>query len=158
MATLELALEIAAGAHAGTKDRQGKPYILHPIRVMMGVESEQAQIVAILHDVVEDTDVTFEDLREAGFSEETLATLALVTHKDGVSYADYVIACKDNPIAREVKLSDLRDNSSLSRLLLRADRFDSDSRRMHRYLLSYRFLAGEIDEAAYRRLMPSFEK
>ncbi|WP_158265257.1 HD domain-containing protein [Blastopirellula marina] len=153
MATIDKAVEIAAQAHAGVKDKQGQPYLLHPIRVMMGVSGEAAQIVAVLHDVVEDTPLTFDEVAAVGFSDEVLEALRLVTHEKEVPYADYVIACKANPIARQVKMSDLRDNSSLSRLLLRPDRLVSDSQRMQKYLLSYRFLQDELSEADYCRLM-----
>jgi hypothetical protein len=157
MANLEAAIRIAAAAHDGQKDKQGLPYILHPLRVMLDVSGEQAQIVAVLHDVVEDTQVTFGDLGHEGFSEAILAALQLVTHDKATPYADYVVRCKQDPIARQVKLADLRDNSSLSRLLLRPTRLEGDSARMHRYVLSYRYLRDEIDESEYRRLMPRFE-
>ncbi|MCC9604415.1 hypothetical protein LOC68_00810 [Blastopirellula sp. JC732] len=152
MASIEKAVAIAAQAHAGVKDKQGQPYLLHPIRVMMGVEGEAAQIVAVLHDVVEDTSFTFDDLEQEGFSDEVLAALRLVTHEKDQPYADYVIACKANPITRQVKLSDLRDNANLSRLLLRPDQFERDAERMQKYVLSYRFLTDQISEADYRRL------
>lgn len=153
MATIEKALEIAAKAHSGVKDKQGEPYILHPIRVMMGVESDRARIVGVLHDVVEDTDVSLDDIRAEGFGEDVVMALALVTHAKDQPYSDYVIACKANPIACQVKLSDLRDNSNLNRLLLRAEKFDTDAARMKKYVLSYQFLLDEISEADYRRLM-----
>lgn len=158
MATLEKAIQIAARAHAGVPDKNGQPYILHPIRVMLGVEGDTARIVAVLHDVVEDTDVTFDDIAAEGFSKDVIDALKLVTHQSGQSYADYVIACQDNPVARQVKLSDLRDNSSLNRILLRPDRLPKDSARVMRYLLSYKFLTGEIPADQYRELMAPYEK
>src|SRR4029077_11078299 len=100
MATIEKALQIAAHAHEGQKDKEGLPYILHPLRVMSRVEGEKAQIVAVLHDVVEDTKVTLDDLRRAGFSAEILAAVQCVTHRKEEPYAVYVIGCKHNPIAR----------------------------------------------------------
>lgn len=157
MATLEKAIEIAARAHAGVPDKQGRHYVLHPLRVMMDVEGETAQIVAALHDVVEDTDVSFDDLRAEGFSEEVLDALNLVTHKSGDTYTDYVIACKDNATATQVKLADLRDNSRLDRMLLRPDRFSGDSARMMKYVLSYRFLTDQITADQYRELMHPFD-
>jgi hypothetical protein len=157
VATIEKAIEIAANAHAGVKDKQGKPYLFHPIRVMMGVQGEAAQIVAVLHDVVEDTSVSIDDIRVEGFSQDVIDALTLVTHQKGRRYSEYVIACKTNEIARQVKLSDLRDNGNLNRVLLRPEKFDGDSARMHRYVLSYRFLTDEISEDEYRRLMHSFE-
>jgi hypothetical protein len=119
VATIEKAIEIAATAHAGVKDKQGKPYLLHPIRVMMDVEDGDAQIVAVLHDVVEDTDVSIDDIRSQGFSNDVVDALNLVTHRKNQPYSEYVIACKQNQISRQVKLSDLRDNTNLGRVLLR---------------------------------------
>src|SRR5829696_1572337 len=103
MANIERALQIAAKAHEGQKDKEGLPYILHPLRVMMRVEGEEAQVVAVLHDVIEDTSVTAEDLRRAGFGETVLAAVLCVTHrKDNEIYADYVARCKGNETARKV--------------------------------------------------------
>ncbi|MCO8120627.1 HD domain-containing protein [Stieleria sp. TO1_6] len=158
MATLDKALEIAAKAHAGQTDRQGQPYILHPIRVMMGVQDEAARIVGILHDVVEDTAVTLDELRSEGFSAQVIESLKRVTHQDGQTYAQYVVQCKSDAVSRDVKLSDLRDNANLSRLRLQANSFDQDSARMHRYALSYQFLTDQISESDYLRLMGEFEK
>ena len=157
MATIERAIEIAAKAHASVKDKQGQPYLLHPLRVMMGVEGEEAQIVAVLHDVVEDTPMSLDDIRAEDFSQQVIDGLELVTHLKEQPYSEYVIACKKNSIACQVKLSDLRDNSNLNRLLLRPEKFDGDASRMQRYLLSYRFLSNEISEDQYRELMARFE-
>jgi hypothetical protein len=157
VATIDKALQIAARAHEGVIDKQGQPYILHPLRVMDGVEGLEAKIVAILHDVVEDTEVTFDDLEKEGFSADVLAALRLVTHAGGDSYAAYVIGCKANPIARQVKLSDLADNCRLSRTLIRPEALDSDMARNTRYRLSYAFLTGQIDEQHYRSVMVRLE-
>ena len=157
MATLEKALEIAARAHAGVKDKQGQPYILHAIRVMMGVDDEDAKIVAVLHDVVEDTAVTLEDIGAEGFDAEIIEALSLVTHQKECPYSKYVMGCKKNPIARQVKLSDLRDNTNLNRVLLRQAKFETDSSRLHKYILSYRFLTDQISEAEYLVLIERFE-
>ena len=137
----------------GNKQQQGNPYILHPLRVMMGVKGEETRIVAVLHDVVEDTHITLDDIRAEGFSENIVEALGLVTHEDDQSYLEYVIGCRKNEIARQVKLSDLQDNSNPLRLLLRPEKFTDDIARMQRYLLSSRFLTDEIDEAQYRQLM-----
>jgi (p)ppGpp synthase/HD superfamily hydrolase len=153
MATIEKALEIAAQAHAGQKDKEGLPYILHPLRVLNGVEGEEAQIVAVLHDVVEDTTVTLDDLRRAGFSETVLAAVQCVTHGNDEPYAEYVVRCKANAIARQVKLADLHDNARLSRLILRPQRLQPDLARLHRYVLSYKFLTDQLSEEQYRILM-----
>jgi guanosine-3',5'-bis(diphosphate) 3'-pyrophosphohydrolase len=87
MATIEKALQLAAKAHEGQKDKEGLPYILHPLRAMMSVEGEEAQIVAVLHDVIEDTSVTPDDLRQAGFIEKIVAAVLCVTHCKDESYA-----------------------------------------------------------------------
>jgi hypothetical protein len=157
MATIEKALQIAAKAHEGQKDKDGQPYILHPLRVMHAVEGMEARIIAILHDVVEDTSVTIEDLRAVGFSETILAGVHCVTHGKEESYADYVVRCKSNPLGRQVKLADLEDNSRLTRLILRPDRLESDLARMRKYGLAYKFLTDRLSESEYRRLMADKE-
>jgi (p)ppGpp synthase/HD superfamily hydrolase len=116
MPDLERALHIAFQAHNGQKDKYGAPYILHPIRVMMRCKSEHAKIIALLHDVVEDTTVTFAHLKVQGFSEETVATLQLLTHEHGVSYDDYITQIMEDPVAMEVKIADLEDNSDIRRM------------------------------------------
>jgi (p)ppGpp synthase/HD superfamily hydrolase len=153
MASIEKALQIAAKAHEGQKDKEGLPYILHPLRVMQRVEGEQAQIVAVLHDVIEDTAVTADDLRQAGFSEQIIAGVLCVTHRNDETYADYVVRCKANEVARKVKLADLEDNSRLDRTILRPQRFQADVARIRKYLLSYKFLVDHITEEQYRTLM-----
>jgi (p)ppGpp synthase/HD superfamily hydrolase len=153
MATLEKAICIAAAAHAGQLDKEGGSYFTHPLRVMAAVEGDDAKIVAILHDVVEDTTVTIDDLRREGFSEELLAGVACVTHHRDEPYTDYVVRCKNLPLARKVKLADLADNSRPDRCLLRADRIDRDLARIHRYMLSYKFLIDRLSESDYRSLM-----
>jgi (p)ppGpp synthase/HD superfamily hydrolase len=158
MATLEKAIEIAARAHAGETDRHGQPYILHPLRVMLDVDDHDAKTVAALHDVIEDTDVTIDELRQEGFAEHVLAALRRITHDPDESYADYVVSCKADPIARQVKLADLRDNANPTRLLMRPGRFADDTARVQRYVLSYRFLLDELDETDYRQLMQNAER
>jgi hypothetical protein len=123
---------------------------------MTRVEGEKAQIVAVLHDVVEDTKVTLDDLRRAGFSEEILAAVQCVTHRKEEPYAVYVIGCKHNPIARQVKLGDLADNWRLDRTILRPERLQPDLARIHRYVLSYKFLTDQISEQEYRSLMSQY--
>jgi (p)ppGpp synthase/HD superfamily hydrolase len=152
MATIEKALQIAAKAHEGQKDKEGLPYILHPLRVMMKVEG-RAQIVAVFHDLIEDTSVTEDDLRKAGFDEDIIAAVLCVTHRKDESYADYVVRCKGNDVARKVKLADLEDNSRLDRTILRPQRFDADVARLRKYVLSYKYLTGQINEKQYRSLM-----
>jgi len=157
VATIEKALEIAAKAHAGQIDRGGAPYIMHVLRVMINVTTPDARIAAVLHDVVEDTDITLDDLREAGFADEIIATVRCLTRTAGVGYADYVVGVKPNAVAREVKLADLHDNSRLERNVVDIERFDADRRRIAKYLISYKFLTDHLDEVTYRSLMRDLE-
>ena len=153
MATIERAFQIAARAHEGQTDKQGLPYILHPLRVMSAVEGDDARIVAILHDVIEDTSVTADDLRREDFGEPILEALDRLTHRKGEPYAEYVIRCKGHEIARRVKLADLEDNSRPSRAILRPDRIEPDIERVRKYLLAYKFLTDMLTEEQYRAAM-----
>ena len=153
MATIEKAIQIAAGAHEGQQDKQGQPYILHPLRVMAAVEGGEARIVAVLHDVIEDTSVTADDLRREGFSDTVLEALDRLTHRKDEPYAEYVIRCKGHDIARRVKLADLEDNSRLSRAILRPDRIEPDVERVRKYLLAYKFLTDLLTREQYRAAM-----
>ena len=112
MSNLQRAIEIAVLAHKEQTRKDGSPYILHPLRLMLAVDSIPEKIVAVLHDVVEDTDVTEEQLQSEGFSDEILQALKAVTHDEDQPYEDYIKAIKRNPIAKSVKLADLRDNSN----------------------------------------------
>jgi len=117
MNDLEKAIVIAVNAHRGQLDKQDLPYVLHPLRVMLKQKVPDARVAAVLHDVVEDTDVTLEELAEAGFSAKALEAIRLLTHIKSVPYLDYVKAVAANPIARQVKLADLEDNLDPSRIL-----------------------------------------
>jgi (p)ppGpp synthase/HD superfamily hydrolase len=151
MSTLDRAVQIASKAHEGQTDKDGQPYILHPLAVMARVDGLTAKIVAVLHDVVEDTSVTMDDLRRAGFGPDVLEPLALVTHAKSEPYAEYVIRAKANPIARAVKIADLTENSRIERALMRCATLERDAWRMQRYLLSYKFLMDQLGEADYRQ-------
>lgn len=108
------AMCIAYAAHHGQTDKAGAPYIFHPFHLAEQMDAEYACCVALLHDTVEDTDVTLEMLAK-DFPAEVVDAVALMTHAEGVDYFDYVRAIKPNPIARKVKLADLRHNTDLSR-------------------------------------------
>ena len=116
--TLERAIEIAAATHAGQTDKGGAPYILHPLRVMLRVVPGAQQIVAVLHDVVEDSDgkVTFDDLAREGFSQEVIDGVRAVTKIEGESYEAFIARAALNPVGKAVKLADLAENSDLSRI------------------------------------------
>ena len=116
MPNLEDAILLAVGAHRGQKDKGGAPYILHPLRVMLKVNTDSERMAAILHDVVEDTPVTLENLRNAGYPKPVLEAIDCLTRRKGESYEDFIRRIKPNPIARKVKLADLEDNMDLSRI------------------------------------------
>jgi (p)ppGpp synthase/HD superfamily hydrolase len=159
MATLETALRIAAEAHEGQTDKQGEPYITHPLRVMARVEDRgpEARIVALLHDVIEDSNLSADDLRAAGFSDTVVDAVLRLTHREGEPYAAYVVRCAGSPIAKAVKMADLEDNARPSRALLRPDRIEPDMQRLRKYFLSYKYLAGMLDEPSYRAAMGDAE-
>jgi len=113
---IEQAIQIAVEAHLGQRDKVGQPYILHPLRMMLRMETDWERIVAILHDVVEDTPITLADLRRAGFPKAVLAPVDCLTKREGESYAQFIQRAKANPIARRVKMADLEDNMDLRRL------------------------------------------
>ncbi|MBQ6860258.1 MAG: HD domain-containing protein [Clostridia bacterium] len=110
------AMKIAFNAHKEQVDKTGLPYIYHPIHLAEQMNDENTTCVALLHDVVEDTEITFEDLEKEGFTKEIIEALKLMTHGDAVPYLEYVKEIKKNPIATAVKLADLNHNSDLSRL------------------------------------------
>jgi (p)ppGpp synthase/HD superfamily hydrolase len=128
--TLERAIAIAAEAHAGQRDKAGNPYILHPLRVMLAVTAPEERIVAALHDVVEDTPWTLDALRAEGFSNEVVAAVDAMTRRDGEEYFGFVRRAVAHPIARPVKIADLRDNMDMARSAAPAAR---DHARIDRY-------------------------
>lgn len=116
MSTIERAIEIAAAAHAGQVDKGGEPYILHPLKVMLRMTTEQERIAAVLHDVIEDTSVTIEQLRSEGFTDEVLRALTALTKLSGESRLEAAKRAAIDPIARIVKLADNAENMDLSRI------------------------------------------
>ncbi|MBE6939938.1 MAG: bifunctional (p)ppGpp synthetase/guanosine-3',5'-bis(diphosphate) 3'-pyrophosphohydrolase [Ruminococcaceae bacterium] len=110
------ALKLCFEAHKEQTDKSGLPYVFHPFHLAEQMQTEETTIVALLHDLVEDTEYTIEDLIHMGFDRCITDAIALMTHADGVDYMDYVRAIRENPIARAVKLADLEHNSDLTRL------------------------------------------
>ncbi|MBK7895300.1 MAG: HD domain-containing protein [Candidatus Promineifilaceae bacterium] len=143
MSTLERAIAIAAAAHAGQTDKAGAPYILHPLRMMLTLQTEAERITAVLHDVIEDTPWTFEQLRAEGFGEEILAALETVTKREGEDYEAFVQRSAQNPIGRKVKLADLRDNSDISRI---SSPTAKDYARLEKYKRAIAVLENETDQ------------
>jgi len=136
---LEKAISIAVEAHRGQRDRTGAPYILHPMRVMAGVDSDTEKMVAILHDVVEDTDWTFEKLAQEGFSDEVIEALKCVTKREGEEYENFVKRSAGNETARRVKIADLEHNMDARRL---SEATEKDVERLRKYVRAWRSLKG----------------
>ena len=133
------ALKLCFEAHKNQVDKSGMPYAFHPFHVAEQMTDEATTIVALLHDVVEDTDYTLEDLAAEGFGKDILEAVALMTHEDDVPYLDYVAKLKDNPIARAVKLADLAHNSDLSRI---GEVDDETRERLEKYKKAMALLKG----------------
>ena len=129
--TIEDAIALAVDAHRGQVDRAGQPYILHPLRVMYRLEGEVEQMVGVLHDVVEDSALTFEDLRRMGYSETVLAALDGVTRREHETYDEFVTRSLAHPLSRRVKLADLADNMDVRRFS--GDLTEKDLARLNRY-------------------------
>ena len=114
------ALSICFDAHKDATDKSGMPYVFHPFHLAEQMQDEITTVVALLHDVIEDTDYTLQMLREEGFGEDVLEALRLLTHSDDVKteadYMAYVAKIKENPVARAVKIADLEHNADLTRL------------------------------------------
>ena len=110
------ALNLCFEAHREQRDKSGMPYVFHPFHLAEQMTDEKTTVVALLHDLIEDTKYTLEDLKNLGFDNEIIEAIALMTHDEGVPYMDYVAEIKKNPIAKAVKLADLKHNSDMTRL------------------------------------------
>ncbi len=135
---LEKAIQIAVEAHKGQKDKAGQPYILHPLRVMFLGQTENEKICGVLHDIVEDTHWTFEDLKKEGFSDEVIDALKCVTKiSDNEDYNKFIERVSTNPLAVKVKLNDLKDNMDLTRL---SEITEKDKQRISKYKRAFDWL------------------
>jgi (p)ppGpp synthase/HD superfamily hydrolase len=142
MADIERAIQIAVEAHSGQKDKTDRPYILHPLRVMLHMKTDTEMMAAVLHDVVEDSDWTLLDLRREGFTEEVINQVDLLSRRRDESYEEFIRRIKQNPLAVGIKLADLEDNMDLTRL---AGFSDPDQERMKKYHAAWRYLKGYTD-------------
>lgn len=125
------AIKLCYKAHAGQVDKSGLPYVHHPLHLAEQMDDELSTIVALLHDVVEDTDYSFRDLESMEFGNEVIAALRLLTHDPGIPYLDYVRKIASNPTARKVKLADLAHNSDITRL--DHEPTETDLKRLEKY-------------------------
>lgn len=145
---LSTAIALASEKHHGVLDRGGKPYTLHVLRVMDAMPEYDPELrqIAVMHDVVEDTDVTFERLIEMGFSARVVDALVALTHMPQDSYTHYIRTIKQNADARQVKLADLKDNSNITRLKGVSEK---DINRMVKYQRSFLYLTEKMSEYEY---------
>ncbi len=133
-----LAREIAEIGHQGQKDKGGQPYIRHPLRVAEGFRETEYKIVALLHDICEDSDITLRDLEEMGFSKRIIRSLAALTQRQDEEYNDYLGRVKQNHTARKIKIADLKHNLEISRI---ANPQAEDYRRLKRYKGAIKYLS-----------------
>jgi (p)ppGpp synthase/HD superfamily hydrolase len=139
--TLKDAIELATRAHAGQKDKAQNDYITHPLRVMEAVQGEEAKIVAVLHDTIEDTFVTAAYLREQGYPEEIVVAVEALTKRPDEENSDegyhrFVMRAGSNPLARVVKIADLHDNMNLARIAQPTEKDHERNRRYARALVA----------------------
>jgi hypothetical protein len=151
MSTLETAILLAAKGHMNIKDKAGMPYILHPLKIMLKMDSEEEMITAVLHDLIEDTKYTIKDLNDKGFSAAVLEAVDYLSHKAGTSYEDYIESLKGNPIARKVKIADLEDNMDLKRI---RNPTDKDMKRLKKY----RRFCGELKVKEAEEQIKDFDR
>jgi (p)ppGpp synthase/HD superfamily hydrolase len=130
MSTIERAVEIAARAHAGQVDKAGVPYLFHPLRLMLSVSTPEERMAAVLHDVVEDTPVTLDDLRAERFPVQVIEAIQALTKLPGETRLEAARRAAQHPIARVVKLADVKDNMDLRRI---ATPTDNDYARLKEY-------------------------
>lgn len=135
------ALQICFEAHKEQKDKSNIPYVFHPFMVAKDMNDEDCCVVALLHDVIEDTNITLNDLKQQGFNERQLQALQLLKHDDDIEYFEYIKQIKENKIAKKVKLADLAHNSDLTRFDIIAEK---DLKRQAKYLKAINILKDEI--------------
>ncbi len=139
---LDLAIQIARTAHAGQVDKAGKPYIEHPLAVMQQVGSPEGQVVAVLHDAVEDSDLTIAQLTEQGFPQLITDAIAAITKLEAESYEEYLDRVMSDPLALEVKIADVTHNLDLSRI---AHPTEADFKRIAKYEVVLKRLKAALD-------------
>lgn len=134
------AIEIANKAHSKQFDKAGQPYILHPLRLMSQFQQTDEMVVAVLHDVIEDSDVSLDDLTSNGFSRAVVEAIDCLSHRKGERYEEYIKRISTNILARKIKIEDLKDNMDLTRLDSVSDK---DLARIEKYHSALRVLLAE---------------
>jgi len=143
MKLIETSLSIALHAYAGKTDKAGREYILHPLRVMAKMKTDEEMSAALLHDVIEDSDITAEQLLAEGIPAEVVEAVICLTKNDGEDYQDFVAKAKKNILARTVKIADIEDNIDVLRL---ASLDENAMDRIKKYHTAWRFLNDEDQE------------
>ena len=133
----QIALELAVEKHKNQTDKAGNPYILHPLHVMENVNSKEGKIVASLHDIIEDPDVTEDYLLKIGLSKRIVDAVVALTRSEDIDYQEYIKNLSSNPLAKEVKLADLEHNMDLKRLPTLEEK---DLERNRKYQIAYHYL------------------
>jgi len=140
MSDLDKAVAIATKAHAGQLDKAGQPYILHPLRLMFKFQHEIERVIAVLHDVVEDSDVSLDDLKKFGFTPPVIETIDCLSRRIDESYEDFIFRVSSNSLARKIKIEDLKDNLDLTRINSISEK---DLARVEKYHKALKLLLGE---------------
>ena len=143
MNLLEKCIKFALDVHAGQTDRYGRPYILHPLHLMSQMDTEVELMAAVLHDVIEDSETTLDDLRRLGLPEEVIQVVSLLTHDEADSYEEYVHRLKPNPIARKIKLADLLHNMDIRRMNSVTEK---DAARLEKYRRAWEILTTDAQD------------
>jgi (p)ppGpp synthase/HD superfamily hydrolase len=154
---VENAIALAVKFHRGQRDKSGLPYILHPLTLLLRSNDPVVQQAAVLHDLLEDTTATRDDLVTAQLDPRAIHAIELLTHTNELSYAEYVVRIKRDPVATQVKLLDLNDNYRLDRVAYRIEHANDDAKRLQKYILTKQFLMDEIDQETYLHAMPPLE-
>ncbi len=122
MSDLNKAIELACQAHAGQVDKAGQHYILHPMRLMLGLQEDEERIVAVLHDVIEDSDITLNDLVKYRFSKSVIDAIDCLSKRTSERYEDFIMRISSNKLARKIKIEDIKDNLDLTRMTSISDK------------------------------------
>ena len=139
MNLIETSLQIALRAYGGKTDKAGREYILHPLRVMAKMSTDLERSAALLHDVLEDSDITAEELLAEGIPAEVVEAVQCLTKREGEDYLEFVARTRMNSLARRVKIADIEDNIDVLRL---SSLHESDYERIRRYHAAWRLLQG----------------
>jgi len=141
MSTLDKAIMIASEAHAGQLDKSGQRYILHPMRLMQKFVREEERIVAVLHDVVEDSNVSLNDLKTYGFAKSIIDAIDCLSKRNNESYDGFIARISSNYLAKKIKIEDLKDNLDLTRLTSITDSDLVRIKKYHKALINFLELA-----------------